>query len=67
MTDPNSDLVYLSVGPYFQGDAEYYERELRPRTEVPDHAVRGAGTLQSDGTDGGAAGQWYEEWVIEAA
>lgn len=66
MTDPNSDLVYLSVGPYPQGDTEYYDSELRPRSELPDYAVRGAGNLQSDGTDGGVAGQWYEQWVVEA-
>ena len=65
MTNPNTDLVYLSNGPLFHNETEYYERELVSRSQVPDHAVRSGGNIQSDGTDGGVAGQWYEEWVVE--
>lgn len=65
MTNPNSDVVYLSTGPLFHDEIEYYERQLVSRSQVPDRAVRGAGNLQSDGTDGGVVGQWYEEWVVE--
>ncbi|MFF2053709.1 hypothetical protein ACFVU2_19050 [Leifsonia sp. NPDC058194] len=65
MTDPNIDLVHLSHGPLFRGEGEYNDGELVPRSQVPDHAVRGGGNVQSDGTDGGVEGQWYEEWVVE--
>lgn len=64
MTDPNSDLVYLSTGPLYQGEIEYFDSELVSRSQVPDYAVRGGGDIQSDGTDGGVADQWYEQWVI---
>lgn len=65
MTDPKSDLVYLSSGPLFHGNAEYYDSEFVPRSQVPDHAVQGGGNRESDGTDGGIAGRLYEEWVVE--
>lgn len=66
MTDlTRDDLVYLSSGPLFHGDTEYYDSELISRSKVPDYAVRGGGNIQSDSTDGGVAGHWYEQWVVE--
>jgi hypothetical protein len=49
----------------FQGDTEYYDGELVPRSQVPDHAVRGGGDVDGSAVDRGVAGRRYEEWVIE--
>jgi hypothetical protein len=65
MTDPNDDLVCLSMGPLPHGDLEYFEDTLIPRSELPDYAVRGGGNVDGADLDGGVAGRSYEVWVIE--
>lgn len=58
MSEPNEDLVWLTVGPEYDGG------ELISRTRLPNDAVRAS--LDVDGSGLVAAeNRMYEVWTVE--
>ena len=58
MSEPNEDMVWLTVGP------EYDDGELISRMKLPDDAIRAALEIDGSHLEGGED-RMYEVWTIE--
>ena len=58
MSEPNEDMVWLTVGP------EYDDGELISRMRLPDDAIRAALEIDGSHLEGGED-RMYEVWTIE--
>jgi hypothetical protein len=59
MSEQSEDLVYLMVGPEYDGG------ELVTRGEAPNDAFRLAMDVDGADIDGGEPGRMYECWGVE--
>lgn len=59
MSEQSEDMVYLEVGPEYEGG------ELIARAEAPNDAFRLSYDIDGANIDGGEPGRMYECWGVE--